>query len=40
MILVSEKMTPQNKLYEIKSVPYNKTHWVAAKICLNHLGPI
>ncbi len=24
MILMSEKMTPQNKLYEIKSVPYNK----------------
>ncbi len=30
MILMSEKMTSQNKLYEIKLVPYNKplcTHW-------------
>ncbi len=25
MILMSEKMTSQNKLYEIKSVPYNKS---------------
>jgi hypothetical protein len=24
MILISEKMTSQNKLYEIKLVPYNK----------------
>ena len=24
MILMSEKMTSQNKLYEIKLVPYNK----------------
>ncbi len=24
MILMSEKMMSQNKLYEIKSVPYNK----------------
>ncbi len=24
MILISEKMTSQNKLYEIKSLPYNK----------------
>jgi hypothetical protein len=26
MILMSEKMTSQNKLYEIKSVSYNKPH--------------
>ncbi len=25
MILMSEKMTSQNKLYDIKLVPYNKT---------------
>ncbi len=25
MILMSKKMMSQNKLYEIKSVPYNKT---------------
>ncbi len=31
MILMSEKMTSQKKLGEIKSVPYNKPHFTMGK---------
>jgi hypothetical protein len=33
MILMSEKMTSQNKLYEIKLVPYNKNLSCASPSC-------
>ncbi len=36
MILMSKKMTSQNKLYEIKFVPYNKTHLEPTSCWINH----
>ncbi len=35
MILVIEKMTLQNKLYEIKLVPYNKTLYSVSLYCVS-----